>query len=159
MKAAITFIILSAAAVIYIGCSGCSSNVKPLPTPSQMAATRPAAHPITNVETVIAHTQTALTIINIPAFIAALAGLGLVVYGLFTSNNPLERIGLLIAAIAGAVAAGTLIGILTLPFLPWVIVGAATLGQAYGAYLLYRRLFVKKATTPPTLIGPVTHVS
>ena len=54
--------------------TGCASHHTL--TPAQIATTRPITYPLTNIQTVIAHTQKTLEPINIIAFLAALAGLG-----------------------------------------------------------------------------------
>jgi hypothetical protein len=125
------------------------ATVKPL-TPAQMAATRPASHPITNIQTIIAHTQTSLGIVNGLAFLVALAATGIAVYAMVTADKPLESIGLLVASIAGTVAIGTLVGILVLPFTPWVLLAVSALGGAGLGYWGYVKLFAKKTPVPTT---------
>jgi hypothetical protein len=135
--------VILAAGLWLFGCTSHNANL----TPAQIAATRPAVHPITNVETLVSHAQKALFVVNVPAFIVALAALGLVIYGLISSDKALERIGFFMSAIAGVIAAGTLVGMLTLPFLPWVVLSIVVAGAGYSAYLIYNKFFVKKTLT------------
>ena len=119
-------------------------------TPAQhVATTQPVDHPFAAINAVIHHSQKVLEPINILAFIASLAGLALTVYGVFTADHPLERIGLLVATIAGVIALGTLAGIIALPFAPWVFMIGTGYGTGYGGYLIYKKYSVKKALTPP----------
>ncbi len=129
---------------------GCASHHTP--TPAQIATTRPITHPITNIQTVIADTQKTLEPINIIAFLAALAGLGVVVLGVVEADKPLEHIGLIVAAVAGVVTVGTLAGIIILPFVPWLLLAVGVIGLAALCYWIYIRYFRKSvvlvATTP-----------
>lgn len=133
--------------IVLVGCTHSHSL-----TPAQIATTQPAFHPLENVNVIIHHTQTVLESLNILAFVATLAGLGLVVYGALTADKPLEHIGLLVAAVAGTTTAGILAGLVLLPFAPWIIGVIFVGGAGCGAYLLYEDLIEKKHTT----IIPVT---
>ncbi len=144
------FLSIYAAAAFLAACA----TMKPL-TPAQVAATRPVTHPITNIQTIIAHTQTSLGVVNVLAFLVALAALGFVVYAAMTADKIVENTGWLVAAIAGTVAVGTLAGILVLPFTPWILLGAGVLGVAGLGYWIYVKFFAKK-TTAPAATAPAT---
>jgi hypothetical protein len=127
--------------------TGCASHHTL--TPAQIATTRPITHPLTNIQTVIAHTQKTLEPINIIAFLAALAGLGVVVLGVVEADKPLEHIGLVIAAIAGVVTVGTLAGIIILPFVPWLLLAVGVIGLAALGWWIYVRFFRKTVVAKP----------
>lgn len=119
-------------AFILYGLYGCA-------TVPPAAATNPASHPFTNVNSIIRHTQTALEPINVVAFVAFLVALGLLIYGAATADKPIEHIGLIVAAIAGTVALGTLLGLVALPFVPWIALGLFLAGVGYCVYLLVHK--------------------
>jgi hypothetical protein len=89
--------------------------------------------------------------INILAFTVTLVGLGLLVYGLITVDHPLEHIGILVATIAGCVALGTLIGIVSLPFAPWIFLAIFLAGVGYAADRIYVKWFRKPAAAVATI--------
>jgi hypothetical protein len=134
-------------AVILTLLGGCTSTHAL--TPQQIATTRPAAHPFTNIETFIAHGQQTLEFFDVVGFITALAGLGITVWGLLQAEKPIERIGLFIAAIGGAIAAGATAGIIVLPFSPWIVLVVAVGGAGYGSYALYEKYIAKKTVAIP----------
>jgi hypothetical protein len=124
-------------------------------TPGQIAATQPASHVFNNINQALYHSQQALEVINIPAFLAGLVGVGLLVYGAITADSALEHIGILVSVIAGAVTLGTLAGIFALPFTPWVLLIGFLGGVGYGAYLLVHKYLSPKPTVPPVSSVPV----
>jgi hypothetical protein len=140
--AAAVLALLGAIATLLGGCASIHQSA---------ATTQPVSNPFSNVNAVVYHSQKALEGINVLSFIAALAGVGLAVYGLITADSPLERIGLLVGTIAGVIALGTLLGIIALPFAPWVLLIGVVGGAGYGAYLLIHKYVSPKPavlTTP-----------
>lgn len=123
--------------------TGCVAN-KPL-TSAQIATTRPVAHPVENIETVVEHVQTTLMVVNIPAFLATLVGIALMIVSLIEADTMLEHLGMAIAVICGCVTLGTLAAVLTVPWIPWIAGGGFLAGAGYGAYLLYEKFFGKKS--------------
>lgn len=94
-------------------------------------------HPFRDTTETVKHLQSALTAINIFAFVIFLGSFGL----LFVSG--LSWLTKIIAPVAGVVAAGTLAGVIALPFLPWAI-GITLAGLAgYEGYRLYQKRKVK----------------
>jgi hypothetical protein len=79
-----------------------------------------------------------------------------VIYGVITVDHPLEHIGMIVAAVAGAVTLGTLAGLIALPFAPWIFAFAFIAGVGYVVYVLYEKHLIKKpvavtvVATPPS---------
>lgn len=120
--------ICAAAACLVFGCAA------PKPTPPPFSF----MHPFRDANQTIEHLQGVLTAVNIVSFVVFLGSIGL----LFVSA--LTWLSRIIMPIAGVVTAGTLAGIVSLPFAPWVI-GGTLLGLAgYEAYVWY-----KNRPTPP----------
>lgn len=109
-----------------------------------IATTQPASHPLNNINQVLYHSQKALEGINILAFIVCLGAIGVVFYGGITADKPIETLGLWVAAIAGSIALGTLVGELSLPFAPWIILALFVAGVGYASYLIYEKHVTSK---------------
>jgi len=129
----------------------CGCTVNHSLTPAQIATTRPVTHVLTNIQTVVYHSQQTLEPINILAFVATAIGAGIAMLGLFEADHLLEHIGLVVAVIAGVVAGLSLAGIILLPLAPWVLLAAICGGTAYGANLFIEKFHKGKlVTVPPT---------
>jgi hypothetical protein len=110
----------------------------------------PIAHPVQQTQITEVALSKALLPINISAMMAAAVGLGLGIYGALFANSVLSRIGFLLAAGAGGVAAVSLIGLFVLPFVAWIAGGALILGLGFGGYEAYL-YFSKKKNLPSTI--------
>ena len=117
-------------------------------TPAEIATTRPFAHPFTNIETFVEHGQQTLEFFDVVAFVAALAGLGIAVWGLLEAEKTIERLGFLIAIVSGVVTAGATTGVIVLPFSPWIVLVVFVGGVGYGGYVIYEKYVVEKAALP-----------
>lgn len=119
------FLVILICALGALALYGCASP-KPAPPPFSFL------HPFRDTNETVQHLQGVLTFVNIASFTVFLASLGL----LFVSG--LSWLTRIIAPVAGAVAAGTLVGIIALPLAPWVI-WAAVLGLVgYEVYRWYK---------------------
>jgi hypothetical protein len=120
--------------------SGCAVNGTPTTKPSIVD------HPINNVNQNIGDLQHGLTVLNYLGIFGAAVGLGLAIYALVTADKALERVGFIVACVAGSLCVVTLTGIIVLPFAPWVLLGVGVIALAGGAYEVYVRYFAVKTT-------------
>ena len=118
-------------------------------TPAQQSTTRPVTMPLTNINTVIAHTQKSLEGVNILSFIICLAGVGVLAYGIIGADKPLEHLGLVVAGIAGVISLGTLAGEIALPFAPWILLLAFVGGVGYVVFVVMKNFRKPAAPVPP----------
>lgn len=122
-------IAICALVALFLFATGCAA--KPEPPPFTWT------HPFRNTTETVQHLQSALTAINIFAFVVFLGSFGL----LFVSG--LSWLTKIIAPVAGIVAAGTLVGVIALPFIPWAI-GITLVGLGgYEGYRWYQGRKVK----------------
>lgn len=90
-------------------------------------------HPFKGTTETVKHLQGVLTFVNIASFVIFLASLAA---GWFVTG--LSLISRIVTPIAGTITAGTLAGIVALPFLPWII-GITLIGLGgYEGYRWYR---------------------
>jgi hypothetical protein len=127
-----------ALAVYILMMTGCAAQT-PLPPVD--------TSPLMQLKTTQAELHKALLTINIFAVVVTLAAGGLAVYGLITADTIIEKLALTVAAASGVVTIGTYIGLVSLPFAPWILLTGAIGGGAYGGYLLYKK--IKKPVAAP----------
>jgi uncharacterized protein YceK len=121
-----------AALVVMTWLAGCASS----PTPVNSTF-----HPLQSTAATVAQLHNTLSGWNVFALVVLGASMGLAVYGVVTADTLVERVALIVGAVAAGIVIITFVGIIALPFAPWVIGGVGVLGAAAVAYYVKTHYF------------------
>jgi hypothetical protein len=112
----------------------------------------PTAHPLATIANIEHKLDKGLVFLNIVGVVGVALGIGAIVYGLLNGAKPIEKIGMIVAGVAGSLVAVTLTGLFVLPFAPWIMLGTGIIALAFAGYYGYTKWFVAK--TPAPIVAP-----